>query len=112
MKKPNTTLKKKEVPEDTQIDDIQLHYNQYKEPVLKKNIDRLFRKTLLNTQILSEEFCAEHIFSMKIPGIEGYEEIDMKDILQKQPHLNEKKLAEAINRFWYKNTTNKLQQGV
>lgn len=87
--------------EDIQINDIDLNYRQYKETVLVKNIDNLFRKTLLNTQVLSEEFCAEHIFSTKIKGISESEEFDMDDILKKQPQLNRTKLLEAIKKHWF-----------
>lgn len=100
MEKPakRTLLK---VPEDTIIDDLSLHDHLYTETVLAKNIDRLFRKTLLNTQTLSEEFCAKYIYSMEIWGINESEEMDMNDILLKQPHLDKTRLEEAIHKIWY-----------
>lgn len=108
MKNPKTEEKNIEPFEKKQINDLDLHYNQYSETILEKNIDRLFRKTLLNTQKLGEEFCAKHIYSMKIPNTPEYEEMDINDIIKKQPHLDKKKLEEAIHRLW--NDKNKINE--
>lgn len=58
---------------------------------LEKNIDNLSLKKLLNTQILTLEFCEKYLLNPEKYGMcieDDY--ITMEDILRYQPHLNDK----------------------
>ena len=81
------------------LSNIDLYYNKFDEATLLENLDNLSLKTILHTQILSEEFCAKHIFCVSNinDGDEDSYLFDINHIMNKQPHLNENKLEKLIN---------------
>lgn len=83
------------------LSNIDLYYNKYDEATLLKNLDNLSLKTILHTQKLSEEFCANHIYCVSNinNGDEDSYLFDITHIINKQPHLNENKLEKLINKI-------------
>ena len=77
------------------------------EELLEKNLYHLNKKTILFSQILSEEFCAKHMFC--IDDIhEGSEDSYLycfNDILHYQPHLDKEKFTSLLKK--YKKINNK-----
>jgi hypothetical protein len=80
-----------------------LLHNKYDESRLAENMDHLNKKRILNTQKLSEEFCAKYIFCMG-DNDEGDEDsywFDFTHIMNTQPHLDENLLIKYI-KFYHK----------
>lgn len=73
--------------------------NKYSEDILIQNINSLNKKIILNTQILSAEFCANYIFC--IDDIDDGDEesylFDINHILRKQPHIDKNYLKSLIS---------------
>ena len=72
--------------------------NKYDEAVLAENMNHLNKKRILNTQKLSEEFCAKYIFCMSDidDGDEDSYWFDFVHIMNTQPHLDENLLIKYI----------------
>jgi hypothetical protein len=84
------------------ITNADLLNNKYDETELVKNLGHLNKKRILNTQILSEEFCAKHIFCMgDDDGDEDSYWFDFTHIMNTQPHLNEELLIKYIRFYHY-----------
>jgi len=81
------------------IFNIDLIKRKFDENTLIENLDHLNEKIILNTQILSEEFCAKYIYCVNNinDGDEDSYLFDINHILDKQPHLNENKLIQMID---------------
>ena len=78
--------------------DLMYNRNKYDEKTLLENIDRLSIKTILNTQKLSEEFCATYIYCVSDID-DGDEEsylFSSAHILNKQSHLDEDKFLRLV----------------
>jgi hypothetical protein len=77
-----------------------LYSNKYDEATLIANINNLNKKSLLNTQILTEEFCANYIFCMDDidDGDEDSYLFDFAHIMNTQPHLDENKLIPLLKK--------------
>lgn len=77
--------------------------HKYDESVLMSNIEHLNKNMILNTQVLSEEFCAKYIFC--IDDIDDGDEdsylFDLAHILNTQPHLDKQKLRDAIDKYCF-----------
>jgi len=87
---------------NTMITNADLLNNKYDETELAKNLGHLNKKRILNTQILSEEFCAKHIFCMgDDDGDEDSYWFDFTHIMNTQPHLNEELLINYIRLHHY-----------
>jgi hypothetical protein len=71
---------------------------QFDEAILIFNFNHLHKKRLLNTQKLSEEFCAKYIFCIDDinDGDEDSYLYDFEHIMNTQPHLDENKLIQLI----------------
>lgn len=78
------------------ISDIDLFKNKYNIKLLEDNIDNLNFKIILNTQILSAEFCIKYILNDNYASCveDTYYFTDGK-VLSKQSHLTQKDLDEA-----------------
>ena len=69
------------------INNSELYNNQYNLNILKKNIERLNLKTILNTQILNVEFCIDYILNEEYHKTDEDGYIDIHDIISSQPHI-------------------------
>lgn len=80
-----------------------LLHNKFDESLLLQNMKHLNKKRLLNTQKLSEEFCAKHIFCISDinDGDEDSYLFDFTHIMNKQPHLDETLFIKYINQYHY-----------
>lgn len=86
-------------PKPVVIYDYYLLHNTYDEDTIIKNMNHLNKKTVLNTQKLSEEFCAKYIFCIDDidDGGEDSYLFDLNHIMNRQPHLDEEKLIKCID---------------
>lgn len=93
---------------NSKIYNYNLLTKQYPESILVENLPHLNKNTILNTQILSEEFCAKYIFS--IDNIDDGDEdsylFDINHILNSQPHLDKEKLCDLIDIYCFVNNVN------
>ena len=83
------------------INDYDLLPNKYDIETLTRNINHLYIKTIVNTQILTAEFCVKYILDEKyMTCIEDTYLIDFNYVLQKQPHITEAELREEYDNYY------------
>jgi hypothetical protein len=83
------------------INDYDLRKNKYDIETLTRNINHLYIKTIVNTQILTAEFCVKYILDEKyMTCIEDTYLIDFNYVLQKQPHITEAELREEYDNYY------------
>lgn len=81
-----------------------LRIKQYSMNVLEYNIDKLQKKTLLCTQVLTAEFCVKYILDLDIEtGSEDSYIYDFVYILNRQPHITENGLKNAYSKVYGEN---------
>lgn len=84
------------------INDYDLRKNKYDIETLIRNINHLYIKTIVNTQILTAEFCVKYILDEKyMTCIEDTYLIDFNYVLQKQPHITEEELRREYDDYYY-----------
>ena len=83
------------------INDYDLCKNKYDIDILIHNINHLYIKTIVNTQILTAEFCVKYILDEKyMTCIEDTYLIDFNYVLQKQPHITEEELRKEYDDYY------------
>ena len=83
------------------INDYDLCKNKYDIDTLIRNINHLYIKTIVNTQILTAEFCVKYILDEKyMTCIEDTYLIDFNYVLQKQPHITEEELRSEYDDYY------------
>lgn len=83
------------------INDYDLRKNKYDIETLTRNINHLYIKTIVNTQILTAEFCVKYILDEKyMTCIEDTYLIDFNYVLQKQLHITEAELREEYDNYY------------
>lgn len=83
------------------INDYDLCKNKYDIDTLIRNINHLYIKTIVNTQILTAEFCVKYILDEKyMTCIEDTYLIDFNYVLQKQPHITEEELRKEYDDYY------------
>lgn len=83
------------------INDYDLRKNKYDIETLIRNINHLYIKTIVNTQILTAEFCVKYILDEKyMTCIEDTYLIDFNYVLQKQPHITEEELRSEYDDYY------------
>lgn len=81
------------------IQDYDLRNKQYSIEILEKNIDNLTNKTLLYTQKLTADFCAEYILNEEYACCVEETYINFYDVLQAQKHITKTELYDAIQKY-------------
>ena len=71
------------------ISNMDLKKAKYSIDILEANIERLNIRNLLNTQLLTADFCIKYILSGDYASCQEEMYISLDDILKKQPHLHE-----------------------
>ena len=80
------------------INDQDLRKNKYDIDTLIHNINHLYIKTIVNTQILTAEFCVKYILDEKyMTCLEDTYLIDFNYVLQKQPHITKEELRKEYD---------------
>jgi hypothetical protein len=81
------------------LQDSDLFLRKYSLKDLEQNIHRLSLTALLQTQILTSEFCAKYIWGVndKYAKTDLDENIYMRDILNCQPHISEADIYREMN---------------
>ena len=83
------------------INDYDLRKNKYDIETLIRNINHLYIKTIVNTQILTAEFCVKYILDEKyMTCIEDTYMIDFNYVLRKQPHITEEELRKEYDDYY------------
>ena len=83
------------------INDQDLRKNKYDIDTLIHNINHLYIKTIVNTQILTAEFCVKYILDEKyMTCIEDTYLIDFNYVLHKQPHITEEELRKEYDDYY------------
>ena len=83
------------------ISDYDLRKNKYDIETLILNINHLYIKTIVNTQILTAEFCVKYILDEKyMTCIEDTYMIDFNYVLRKQPHITEEELRKEYDDYY------------
>jgi len=77
------------------INDQDLRKKKYSIDVLEQNIDNLSISTVLNTQILTPEFCVKYILNEEYASCVEETYICDFDVLQRQPHIKSYELLRA-----------------
>ena len=81
------------------ISDFTLLKNKYEIDILERNVEKLDKKILLATQVLTADFCIKYIWDPETDsGSEDSYIYDFAYILDFQPHLTE---DELINNSTY-----------
>jgi hypothetical protein len=84
--------------------DLLKNKNQYSIDELRENVHHLNKNFLLHTQKLDEKFCVEFILDIRIDtGDEDAYNFSESEILEWQPHLDEKLFMELRDEMYYKN---------
>ena len=79
------------------INEEDLYNNQYSIEILEKNINNLNKKRVINTQILTADFCVKYLLDNNIDsGSEDSYIFDKSYILNSQEHITEKEWDQAI----------------
>ena len=77
-----------------------LYKKQYSINELEENINQLYGKTILCTQIINAEFCAKYILNENYSdGVEEDYLYSVDYIMRKQPHITEKELVYWIEKI-------------
>jgi hypothetical protein len=85
----------------TKINDLDLYKNKYDIETLTENINHLYIKSIVNTQILTAKFCVKYILDeCYMTCIEDTYLIDFNYVLQKQPHITEAELREEYDNYY------------
>ena len=83
------------------INDCDLRKQKYDIDTLIHNINHLYSKTIVNTQILTPEFCVQYILDEQyMTCIEDTYLIDFNYVLSNQPHITHDELLEAYNNYY------------
>ena len=83
------------------INDQDLCKNKYDIYTLIHNINHLYIKTIVNTQILTAEFCVKYILDEKyMTCLEDTYLIDFNYVLQKQPHITKEELRKEYDDYY------------
>ena len=83
------------------INDQDLRKNKYDIDTLIHNINHLYIKTIVNTQILTAEFCVKYILDEKyMTCLEDTYLIDFNYVLQKQPHITKEELRKEYDDYY------------
>lgn len=83
------------------INDQDLCKNKYDIDTLIHNINHLYIKTIVNTQILTAEFCVKYILDEKyMTCLEDTYLIDFNYVLQKQPHITKEELRKEYDDYY------------
>ena len=85
----------------SRINDQDLRKNKYDIDTLVCNINHLYIKTIVNTQILTAKFCVKYILDEKyMTCIEDTYLIDFNYVLQKQPHITKEELRKEYDDYY------------
>ena len=85
----------------SRINDQDLRKNKYAIDTLVCNINHLYIKTIVNTQILTAKFCVKYILDEKyMTCIEDTYLIDFNYVLQKQPHITKEELRKEYDDYY------------
>jgi len=79
----------------TELNDQGLLKNKYSIELLEKNIDNLSISRILNTQILTSEFCVKYILNEDYASCVEETYICDLDVLIRQPHIKHSDLIDA-----------------
>ena len=83
------------------INDQDLRKNKYDIDTLIHNINHLYIKTIVYTQILTAEFCVKYILDEKyMTCLEDTYLIDFNYVLQKQPHITKEELRKEYDDYY------------
>lgn len=80
---------------DVELNDQDLLKKKYSIELLEKNIDNLSISRILNTQILTAEFCVKYILNEEYASCVEETYICDLDVLHKQPHIKQTELSAA-----------------
>lgn len=69
------------------LTDCDLETQQYSIEILEENEPYLSVSTLVNTQVLTAEFCKKYILNEARMSAEEWYDIDIEYVLRRQPHL-------------------------
>lgn len=78
-----------------ELNDQDLLRNKYSIELLEKNIDNLSISRILNTQILTPEFCVKYILNEEYASCVEETYICDLDVLTRQPHIKQYDLINA-----------------
>lgn len=78
-----------------ELNDQDLLKNKYSIEVLEKNIDNLSISRILNTQILTPEFCVKYILNEEYASCVEETYICDFDVLRRQPHIKSSDLLKT-----------------
>lgn len=82
------------------INDADLYIKKFTIDILEKNIKRLNKKRVLNTQTLTADFCVKYLLDNDIEsGSEDSYIWDTAYILDHQEHITDEEWEEAIQKF-------------
>lgn len=78
-----------------ELNDQDLLKNKYSIDLLEKNIDNLSISRILNTQILTPEFCVKYILNEDYASCVEETYICDLDVIRRQPHIKQSDLINA-----------------
>lgn len=77
------------------LSNLDLDTQQYSIEVLEENAPYLSNFTLVNTQVLTAEFCKKYILDESRMSVEEWYDIDIDYVLRRQPHLTYDDLSDG-----------------
>ena len=80
-----------------EITNMMLLNEEYDMEILKHNINKLDLFTVMNTQILTAEFCIDVILNEEYQITSEEKTIDIYDILNRQPHIKKEDLIKVMH---------------
>ena len=93
-----------DIEPDPRLTNQMIMQNKYDIKILEQNIEHLDHKTLLCFQVLTAEFCVEHILDLDIEsGNEDSYIFDKIYIMNKQLHITDDEWDKAYKKFYVDN---------
>ena len=80
------------------IKNTDLYKTKYNCDILIKNINKLNLQTILETQLLSIDFCIDYILNKKLQYFSEENDIGLCEILETQKHISKDDLLKAIEK--------------